>query len=350
MDYRRLGASGLRVPALSLGTATFGGAGDFFKAWGSTDSAGAARLIDVCLDHGVAMFDSADVYSDGLAEEILGQAVAGKRDRVLISTKITFPTGSGPNDFGSSRIHLIEGVHASLKRLQVDHIDLLQLHGQDYNTPVEETLATLDQLVREGKVRYVGASNFSGWHLMKSLMTADRYGYPRHVAHQVYYSLLNRDYEWELMPLAADQGVGATIWSPLGWGKLTGKIRQGQPARPGTRAHDIADRGLPYDEERLFRIVDALDQVAAETGKTIPQIALNWLLRRDTVATVIIGARDEAQLLDNIGAVGWTLTAEQIGALDAASDQVPAYPVWHQRGFPMLNESGSMRHALRPAS
>jgi aryl-alcohol dehydrogenase-like predicted oxidoreductase len=225
-----------------------------------------------------------------------------------------------------------------LKRLGVEHIDLLQLHGQDYNTPVEETLATLDQMVREGKVRYIGCSNFSGWHLMKSLAVSDRYGYPRHVAHQAYYSLLNRDYEWELMPLGLDQGVGAVIWSPLGWGKLTGKIRRGQPARPGTRAHDIAGTGPHYDEERLFRIIDALDIVAAETGKTIPQVALNWLLQRPTVANIVIGARNEEQLVQNIGAVGWNLSGEQVAALDAASDVAPAYPVWHQRGFPQLHE------------
>jgi aryl-alcohol dehydrogenase-like predicted oxidoreductase len=338
MDFRRLGKSGLRVPALSFGTGTFGGGNAFFKAWGSTDAGGAARLIDLCLDHGVAMFDSADVYSDGLAEEILGQAIKGKRSRLLLSTKVTFPKGDGPNDFGSSRQHLVEAVDGALGRLGTDHIDLLQLHGQDFNTPVEETLATLDQLVRTGKVRYIGASNFSGWHLMKSLAASDRYGYPRHVAHQVYYSLLNRDYEWDLMPLGADQGVGALIWSPLGWGKLTGKIRRGQPALPGTRAHDIAGTGPLFEEERLFRIVDALDTVALETGRTVAQVALNWLLSRPTVSSIIIGARDEAQLLQNIGAIGWNLTAGQVAALNAASEQAPAYPVWHQREFPMLNE------------
>ena len=338
MDTNRLGRSGLRVPALSFGTATFGGGNDFFKAWGSTDAGGAARLIDVCLDHGVSLFDSADVYSTGLAERILGEAIRGKRNRVLISTKTTFPMGAGPNDFGSSRQHLTEAVEASLARLGVEHIDLLQLHGQDYNTPVEETLSTLDQLVRSGKVRYIGCSNFSGWHLMKSLAVSDRYGYPRYVAHQAYYSLLNRDYEWELLPLGRDQGVGAVVWSPLGWGKLTGRIRRNQPARPGTRAHDIAGTGPEYAEERLFGIVDALDRVAAETGKSIPQVALNWLGRRPTVSTIIIGARNEAQLVENIGAVGWHLTPEQVAALDAASEVTPAYPVWHQRGFAMLNE------------
>jgi aryl-alcohol dehydrogenase-like predicted oxidoreductase len=338
MDYRRLGDSGLRVPVLSFGTATFGGGNDFFKAWGSTDARAASRLVDICLEHGVSMFDSADVYSDGLAEEILGQAIQGKRERLLISTKMTFPTGTGANDFGSSRQHLVDGLDGALRRLGTDHIDLLQLHGQDYNTPVDETLATLDQMVRIGKVRYVGCSNFSGWHLMKSLALSDRYGYPRHVAHQVYYSLLNRDYEWELMPLGLDQGVGAVVWSPLGWGKLTGKIRRDQPPKPGTRAYDIADTGPHYDQERLFRIVDALDATAAETGHTVPQIALNWLLQRPTIATIIIGARDEGQLVQNIGAVGWNLTAEQVARLDAASDVPPAYPAWHQRGFPMLNE------------
>jgi aryl-alcohol dehydrogenase-like predicted oxidoreductase len=340
MDVRRLGHSGLRVPALSFGTATFGGGNDFFKAWGSTDAGGASRLVDVCLDHGVTMFDSADVYSEGLAEEILGAAIKGKRDRLLISTKTTFPMGDDPNGFGSSRQHLVDAVDKALKRLGVEHIDLLQLHGQDYNTPVEETLSTLDGIVRSGKVRYIGASNFSGWHLMKSLAVSDRYGYPRHVAHQAYYSLLNRDYEWELMPLGRDQGVGAVIWSPLGWGKLTGKIRRDQPPKPGTRAHDIAETGPHYEPERLFRIVDALLGVAAETGKTVPQIALNWLLQRPTVSSIVVGARNEEQLIENIGAVGWSLSAGQVARLDAASDVPPAYPVWHQRGFPMLNEHG----------
>ncbi len=338
MEYRRLGHSGLRVPALSFGTATFGGSNDFFKAWGSTDAGGASRLIDVCLDHGVSMFDTADVYSDGMAEEILGQAIRGKRNKVLISTKTTFPMGDGPNDYGSSRQHLMVAVDQALQRLGVETIDLLQLHGQDYNTPVEETVATLDQMIRAGKIRYVGGSNFSGWHLMKSLAVSERYGYARHVAHQVYYSLLNRDYEWELMPLGQDQGVGALIWSPLGWGKLTGKIRRGQPAQPGTRAHDIAGTGPHFEEERLFAIVDALDKVSEEVGKSIPQVALNWLLQRPTVSSIIIGARNEEQLIQNIGATGWALSAAQAAVLDEASLVPAAYPVWHQQGFPMLHE------------
>jgi len=347
MIHRRLGKSGLRVPALSFGTATFGGAGDFFKAWGSTDAGGASRLIDVCLDHGVSMFDTADIYSGGLAETILGEAIKGKRDRVLISTKATFPVGDGPNDYGSSRQHLISVVDGSLKRLGVDHIDLFQLHGQDANTPIEETLYTLDQLVREGKIRYLGASNFSGWHLMKSVGLAEKYGYPRPVAHQVYYSLLNRDYEWELMPLGIEEGIGAVIWSPLGWGKLTGKIRRGQAAAPGTRAHDIAGTGPQFDDERLYRIVDAVDLVVAETGKTFTQVALNWLLQKPTVSNVIVGARDEAQLVQNIGAVGWDLTIAQVKALNAASEIQPAYPAWHQNEWPALNERKAERDAAR---
>jgi aryl-alcohol dehydrogenase-like predicted oxidoreductase len=338
MEHRRLGHSGLRVPALSFGTGTFGGAGEFFKAWGAIDKTGASRLVDICLAHGVSMFDTANGYSSGLAEEILGHAIKGKRERLLISTKVTFPTGDGPNDYGSGRSHLITAVEDSLARLGVDHVDLLHLHGQDYNTPLDETMATLDQLVRSGKVRYIGASNFSGWHLMKANALAERHGYPRHVAHQVYYSLLNRDYEWELMSLGVDQGIGATVWSPLGWGKLTGAIRRDQPAKPGTRAHDIAGTGPSYDDERLFRIVDALDALGKATGKTIPQVALNWLLQRPTVASLIIGARNEQQLLDNIGAVGWNLSAAQVAVLDAASHVTPAYPAWHQREFPMLRE------------
>ncbi len=338
MEYRQLGGSGLKVPALTLGTGTFGGS-DFFKSWGNSGVAEATRLVDICLEAGLTMFDSADVYSEGRAETVLGQAIKGRRDRVLISTKATFRAGDGPNDVGSSRHHLVRAVEESLRRLGTDYIDLYQLHGFDALTPVEETLRTLDGLVRAGKIRYLGCSNFSGWHLMKSLAVSEKYGLERYVANQAYYSLVGRDYEWELMPLGVDQKVGCVAWSPLGWGRLTGKLRRGQPLPATTRLNDAAnlDAGPPVDNEFAFRVVEAIDAVAKETGKSVPQIALNWLLQRPTVSTVIIGARNEAQLKDNLGAVGWTLTKEQSARLDAASARTPAYPYWHQRGFAERN-------------
>jgi aryl-alcohol dehydrogenase-like predicted oxidoreductase len=339
MDYRQLGASGFKVPVLCLGTGTFGGRGEFFKAWGGSDVAEATRLVDICLEAGLTMFDSADGYSGGAAEEILGQAIRRRRDQVIISTKGTFRAGPGPNDVGSSRFHLIRAVEGSLRRLGTDYIDLYQLHGFDAMTPVEEVLQTLDDLVRAGKIRYIGCSNFSGWHLMKSLAVSERYGLARYVAHQAYYSLIGRDYEWELMPLALDQKVGAVVWSPLGWGRLTGKIRRGAPLPEVSRLQSkvAADGGPPVDAEYVYRVVDALDAIAAETGKSVPQVALNWLLQRPTVATVIIGARNETQLRDNLGAVGWALTAEQVARLDAASTVTLPYPYWHQRGFTERN-------------
>ena len=337
MEYRQLGASGFKVPVLSFGTGTFGGKGEFFGAWGNTDVAEAKRLVDVCLDAGLTMFDSADIYSDGAAESVLGEAIKGRRDRVLISTKATFRSGEGPNDVGSSRFHLLKACDAALKRLGTDYIDLFQLHGFDALTPVEETLSTLDDLVRAGKIRYIGVSNFSGWHLMKSLAVSDRYGYSRYIANQAYYSLIGRDYEWEQMPLGLDQGVGAVVWSPLGWGRLTGKIRRGQPLPATSRLHKTGDVGPQMSDEYLYRVVDALDEVAAETGKSVPQVALNWLLQRPTVSTVVIGARNEEQLTQNLGAVGWNLTTEQVAKLDAASDVAPVYPYWHQRGFQERN-------------
>lgn len=337
METRFLGASGFKVPVLSFGTGTFGGKGEFFEAWGATDVAEARRLIDICLEAGVNMFDSADIYSNGASESVLGEALKGRRDKVIISTKATFRFDDGANSVGSSRIHLRRAVDAALKRLQTDYIDLFQLHGFDAKTPAEEVLSTLDELVRAGKILYTGVSNFSGWHLMKSLAVADRYGYPRYVANQTYYSLIGRDYEWELMPLGLDQGVGAVVWSPLGWGRLTGKIRRGQPLPQTSRLHKTADQGPPVPDETLFRVLDAIDEIAQETGKTVPQIALNWLLQRPTVATVLIGARDEAQLRQNLGAVGWNLTAEQVTKLDAASKVRPVYPYWHQEGFAERN-------------
>jgi aryl-alcohol dehydrogenase-like predicted oxidoreductase len=340
MEYRSLGASGLKVPVLSFGTSTFGGQGPLFSALGGSGAADARRLVDICLEAGVNMFDSADVYSMGAAEEILGAAIKGRRDKVLISTKTGLPVGRGPRDAGSSRHRLPAAVDAALKRLGTDYIDLLQLHAFDAFTPIEEVLSTLDSLVRAGKLRHVGVSNFFGWHLMKSLAIADRQGWLRYVAHQVYYSLVGRDYEWELMPLGLDQGVGAIVWSPLGWGRLTGKIRRGQPLPESSRLNKTARWSPPVEAERLYRVVDALDAVAAETGKTVPQIAIAWLLTRPTVASVIIGARNETQLRDNLGAAGWSLTPEQIKRLDEASAVMPAYPYYSYRiepGFARLN-------------
>jgi aryl-alcohol dehydrogenase-like predicted oxidoreductase len=337
MEYRLLGGSGFNVPVLSLGTGTFGGGNEFFKAWGTTGIKEATRLVDICLEAGLNMFDSADVYSGGLAEEIFGKAIAGRRDQVIISTKATFRAGPGPNDLGSSRYHLIKAVEGSLRRLGTDYIDFYQLHCFDAKTPVEETLSTLDDLVRAGKIGYIGCSNFSGWHLMKSLAVSDRYGWSRYVGHQAYYSLIGREYEWELMPLSLDQRVGTVVWSPLGWGRLTGRIRRGQPLPENSRLPATAHMGPPVQDEYLFRVVDALDEVARETGKSVPQIAINWLLQRPTVSNVIIGARNEEQLKQNLGAVDWNLTTEQVAKLDAASAVTLIYPYWHQRGFPERN-------------
>jgi len=315
---------------LSFGTGTFGGKGEFFREWGSSDVAEATRLVDICLDAGVNFFDTADIYSSGASEEILGKAVAGRRGNILISTKAAFRMGDGPNDVGSSRHYLIRACEASLRRLGTDYIDLYHLHGFDPLPALDETLKTLDTLVQSGKVRYIACSNFSGWHLMKSLSVSERYGWARYVAHQAYYSLIGRDFEWELMPLGLDQKIGTIVWSPLGWGRLTGKVRRGQPLPEVSRLHRTAAQGPRVEDEYLYRVVDALDSVALETGKTVPQIALNWLLQRPTVANVIVGARNEEQLRQNLGAVGWNLTREQVAQLDAASEVVPAYPYWHQ--------------------
>ena len=332
MEYRRLGRSGLMVPALSLGTGTFGGVGRL-AAWGATDATEARRLLDICLEAGVSMFDTANVYSLGESERVLGEAIKGRRDKVLISTKATFRFGDGPNDIGSSRQHLLAAIDGSLSRLGTDYIDLFQLHGFDALTPPEEVLGTLDVLVRAGKIRYVGVSNFSGWHLMKSLAVADKHGFPRYVANQTYYSLIGRDYEWELMPLGLDQGLGAVVWSPLGWGRLTGKIRRGQPKPEVSRLPKTAEFGPPVPDEHVYRVVDAIDEIAKETGKSVSQIALNWLLQRPSVATLVVGARNEAQLRENLGAIGWRLTPDQVARLDAASEKPKIYPYWHQAPF-----------------
>jgi aryl-alcohol dehydrogenase-like predicted oxidoreductase len=337
MESRLLGNSGLMVPVLSLGAATFGGGNEFFKAWGETDVNEARRLVDICLEAGANLFDTADVYSDGLSEEILGKAIEGKRNQLLISTKATFRFGKGANDVGSSRQHLLHSCEASLRRLGTDYIDIYHMHAFDALTPVEETLEALDQLVKSGKVRYIACSNFSGWHLMKSIAVSERRGWARYVAHQVYYSLLSREYEWELMPLGIDQKVGALIWSPLGWGRLTGRIRRGQPLPARSRLHQTAQYGPLIPDERVYNVVEAIDGIAKETGKSVVQIALNWLLQRPTVSSVILGARNEEQLRQNLGAAGWKLTPEQIATLDASSETAPTYPYWHQRQFTERN-------------
>ncbi|MEO8935495.1 MAG: aldo/keto reductase [Burkholderiaceae bacterium] len=337
MDHRPLGRSGLQVPVLSLGTGTFGGSNEFFQRWGNTQDEEATRLVDICLEHGLTLFDTADIYSNGDSERVLGAALKGKRDRALISTKATFANGPGPNDVGSSRFHLTRACEASLKRLQTDHIDLYFMHAFDALTPVDETLRALDDLVTAGKIGCIGASNFSGWHLMKSLATSERSGLARYVAYQGYYSLIGRHYEWELMPLALDQGIGTMVWSPLGWGRLTGKIRRGRPSKEGRIAAGGEVGGPPVDDEQLYRVVDVLDEIAQARDKTIAQVALNWVLGRPSVVNVVIGARDERQLLQNLGSVGWTLSADEVARLDAVSYEVPVYPYWHQKGFDQRN-------------
>jgi aryl-alcohol dehydrogenase-like predicted oxidoreductase len=339
MEYRFLGGSGLEVPALSFGTATFGGSGEFFKAWGSTQVAEATTLANLCLDAGVNMFDTADIYSQGLSEEILGKALTGKRHQALISTKATFTFGQGANNQGSSRFNLMKQVEGSLRRLQTDYIDIYHMHGFDGNTTIDETLRTLDDLVTSGKVRYLAASNFSGWHLMKSMAISDRYGWNKYAGHQVYYSLLNREYEWELMSLGLDQRVGAIVWSPLAAGRLGGKYGRNKPLPPESR---VSQGGSPvpemvFREDVFYNIVDVLDELAKETGKSVAQISINWLLQRPAIANVIIGARNENQLRENLGSVGWNLTREQVARLDKVSDVPPIYPYWHQRQNLKLN-------------
>ncbi|HKA91673.1 MAG TPA: aldo/keto reductase [Haliangiales bacterium] len=331
MEHRFLGGSGFRVPALSFGTATFGGGTEFFRAWGTTGVDEATRLVDIALDDGVNLFDSAASYSNGLAEEILGKAIAGRRHKLLLSTKASFRIGEGPNDVGSSRHHLVATLEGSLRRLGTDYIDLWQMHGFDAMTPVEETLRTLDDVVRAGKVRYIGCSNFSGWHLMKSLAVSDRYGWHRYVAHQAYYSLLGRDYEWELMPLALDQHVGTVVWSALAGGILTGKVGRNRPAPKGSRVATLGTFGPDTPEEQLYRIVDVLEAIAGEVDRTVAQVAIGWVLRRPTVATVVMGARDEAQLRANVAAVDLRLSDDQVRRLDEVSARPPIYPYWHQR-------------------
>lgn len=328
MEYRNLGKSGLKVPVLSLGTGTFGGTNEFFKRWGETDAKEASRLVDISLERGINFFDTANVYSQGASEEVLGEAIKGRRNKVIVATKATYSMGENPNDKGSSRFHLIKAAEDSLKRLGTDYIDVFFMHGFDDETPVEETLRTLDYLVISGKVRYIGASNFTAWQLMKSLAVSERNNLEKYIIYQGYYSLIGRDYEQELMPLLQDQGLGLMVWSPLGWGRLTGKIRRDSPLPEGRVKSGGLVGAPPVADEHLYNVIDVLDQVAAETGKTVSQVAINWLLQNKTVSNIVIGARNEKQLLENIDATGWNLSADHLLKLDAVSEQVPIYPHW----------------------
>ncbi len=330
MEYRQLGSSGLRVPVLSLGTATFGG-GTQPGSWGDTDEAGATRIVDIALDAGLNFFDTADMYAGGRSEEVLGAAIRGRRDRVLIGSKATQPSGAGPNDLGSSRSHLIEALEGSLRRLGTDHLDVYYLHNMDMLTPVEETLSTLDGFVRSGKVRYLGVSNFSAWWLMKSLSVSERYGWSRYVVQQLFYSLAAREVEWELLPLGLEQNVGTVVWSPLAQSRLSGKVRRGRPSDSSSRTIAPSETEQSADQDFVYDLVEVLAEVAEESDRTIPQVAINWLLERPTVSSIVLGARTEEQLRENLGAIGWTLSAEQRARLDAASERPVPYPYWHHQ-------------------
>jgi aryl-alcohol dehydrogenase-like predicted oxidoreductase len=330
MEMRRLGHSGLMVSALSFGAMTFGGEG-MFAAVGRTAEEEATQLVNVCLEAGITVFDTADAYSNGRSEEILAHALAGRRQDVVIATKAWGRMGPGPNDLGASRLHLVQACEASLRRLKTDYIDLYQLHGFDALTPLEETLAALDDLVHAGKVRYVGCSNYAGWQLMKALAIADRGGMTRFVSQQIYYSLAGRDAEHDLLPLGLDQGVGSLIWSPLAFGVLSGKFRRGQPDPEGARA-SLAGAPGHVARARLDDMTDALALIAAQRNVTMAQVALNYLLRKPGVTTLILGARNEAQLKDNIAAAGWSLSEDEIRRLDEVSAAPLPYPQWVQRG------------------
>jgi aryl-alcohol dehydrogenase-like predicted oxidoreductase len=331
MDYRPLGSTGLRISALTMGTMTFGGEGNF-KNVGATDVAGAKRQIDMCLDAGVNLIDTADVYSGGRSEEIVGEALSGdKRDEVLLASKVRFPMGDGPNMAGLSRHHVISGCEASLRRLQTDHIDLYQVHEWDGQTPLEETLDALQYLLDSGKVRYVGASNYAAWQLMKALGTAARDHLPRFVSQQIYYSLQERSAEYELIPLAIDQGLGTLVWSPLAGGLLSGKYRRGQTAPEGSRHLTDWDEPPVYDEDRLYDTIDVLVEVAEGRGVSAAQVALAWLLGRPSISSVIIGARTDEQLADNLGAAELSLADDERARLEEVSRPPLLYPYWHQR-------------------
>jgi aryl-alcohol dehydrogenase-like predicted oxidoreductase len=329
VEYRALGRCGLRVSVLTMGTMTFGGKGGFASV-GSTDVDEARRQVDQCLDAGVNLIDTADVYSEGLSEEIVGEVLRGRRDQVLVATKVRMPMGPGPNDAGLSRHHVVSGCEASLRRLQTDHIDLYQVHEWDGQTPTEETLEALDLLVQAGKVRYVGASNYAGWQLMKALGTADRLGLPRFVSQQIYYSLQARDAEYELIPAAVDQGLGVLVWSPLAGGLLSGKYRRDGQAPAGSR--QLTDWNEPpvYDREKLYDTVEVLVGIGEARGVSAAQVALAWLLGRPAVTSLIVGARTGEQLADNLAAADLVLTAEERERLDRVSAPTLLYPYWHQ--------------------
>jgi len=329
MEHRQLGASGLRVSVLTLGTMGFGGRNQFASV-GDIDVEGAQRQVDMCLDAGVSLFDTADVYSGGLSEEILGEAIAGRRDDLLLATKVRFPMGEGTNDAGLSRHHVIRACEASLRRLKTDYIDLYQLHEWDGQTPLEETLSALDTLVTQGKVRYVGASNYCGWQLMKALAAAERGGYPRFASQQIYYSLQGRDAETELIPLTLDQGLGVLVWSPLAGGLLSGKFRRGQDGPAGTRQMSEWDEPPVNDPDQLYDIVDALVEIADGHGVSAAQVAIAWLLERPGVTSAIVGARTEEQLADNLAAAELELAADERVRLDELSATPLRYPHWHQ--------------------
>ncbi|MFZ0042282.1 MAG: aldo/keto reductase [Solirubrobacteraceae bacterium] len=330
MEYRPLGSSGLQISALTLGTMTFGGEGNF-KSVGDTDLEGARRQIDMCLDAGVNLIDTADIYSNGRAEEIVGEALEGKRDDVLIASKVRFPMGDGPNDAGLSRQHIVEGCEASLRRLRTDHIDLYQVHEWDGQTPLEETLGALQYLQESGKVRYVGASNYAGWQLMKALGVAEREHLPRFVSQQIYYSLQERSAEYELIPLALDQGLGTLVWSPLAGGLLSGKYRRGQDAPEGTRHVNEWDEPPVYDEDKLYDTIDVLVEIAEGRDVSAAQVALAWLLTRQSISSIVIGARTDEQLADNLKSAELSLTDDELARLEEVSRPPLLYPYWHQR-------------------
>ncbi|MDR7017241.1 aldo/keto reductase [Acinetobacter sp. 3657] len=328
MKYHFLGNSGLKVSELGFGAGTLGGKGQIFSAWGQADQAEANSMIQLCLDAGINYFDTADVYSDGESERMLGRALTSERQHNIISTKVGIRSTDQLNDVGFSRNYLQHAVEQSLTRLGTDYIDVLQLHQFDSFTSLHQLMKTLDELVRSGKVRYIGVSNFSGWQLMKAQAIAEQYGYEKFVVNQVYYSLIGRDYEWELMPLNDDQHMGAVVWSPLGWGRLTGKFDREHPIPAGSRLHETAQFAPPVNEALLYDVIDILREIADETGHSIPQIALNWLLQRPTVSSVLIGARNETQLRDNLKAKDIQLTQEQMDRLDQVSAIYPPYPYY----------------------